>query len=69
MTTDGQHLWQLRRRIVSELEAASPEKRAGLKASLRGIDQLIRESSKTALAAMEAEGSLQSSNGRLLDGR
>jgi hypothetical protein len=35
-------LWQLRRRIVSRLETAPMERRAGLRASLRGIDLVLR---------------------------
>ena len=35
-------LWQLRRRIVTQLENAPVEERAGLRAALRGIDLLLR---------------------------
>ena len=56
MSAESKLLWQLRRRIVRRLGTAPLEKRAGLQASLRGIDLLVRESTKTALAAMEAEG-------------
>ncbi len=35
-------LWKIRHRIVGQLESAPPEKRAGLRAALRGIDLLLR---------------------------
>lgn len=35
-------LWQLRRRIVAHLENAPMERRAGLRAALRGLDLLLR---------------------------
>jgi hypothetical protein len=35
-------LWTIRRRIVSQLESAPVEGRAGLRAALRGIDLLLR---------------------------
>lgn len=35
-------LWKVRRRIVAQLECAPVEKRAGLRAALRGIDLLLR---------------------------
>lgn len=37
-----QLLWQVRRRITAQLESAPPEKQAGLRASLRGIDLVLR---------------------------
>jgi hypothetical protein len=45
---DGKHhhathlLWQIRRCIVAQLESAHVEKRAGLRAALRGVDMLLR---------------------------
>jgi hypothetical protein len=35
-------LWHIRRRIVAELESASVERRAGLRAALRGLDSLLK---------------------------
>ena len=35
-------LWQIRRKIVAQLKVAPFEKQAGLRASLRGIDILLR---------------------------
>lgn len=35
-------LWTIRRRIVSQLESAPVEGRAGLRAALRGVDMLLR---------------------------
>jgi hypothetical protein len=35
-------LWQLCRKIVSQLDSAPVEKRAGLRAALRGIDSVLR---------------------------
>jgi hypothetical protein len=37
-----QLLWKIRRKIVTQLENAPLEKQAGLRASLRGIDMLLR---------------------------
>ncbi len=35
-------LWKIRRRIVAQLDSAPTEKRAGLRAALRGVDALLR---------------------------
>ena len=35
-------LWLIRRRIVAQLESAPVEKRAGLRAAVRGVDLLLR---------------------------
>jgi len=35
-------VWRIRRRIVAHLESAPLEKKAGLRAALRGIDLLLR---------------------------
>jgi hypothetical protein len=35
-------LWKLRRRIVTQLDAAPVEKRVGLRAALRGVDTILR---------------------------
>ena len=37
-----QLLWQIRRKIVAQLDSAPLEKQAALRASLRGIDMLLR---------------------------
>jgi hypothetical protein len=42
MARDIKFIWTIRRRIVSQLETAPVEKRAGLRAALRGIDLLLR---------------------------
>jgi hypothetical protein len=35
-------LWTIRRQIVEQLESAPIEKRAALRAALRGLDMLLR---------------------------
>ena len=35
-------LWTIRRKIVAQLDSAPPERQAGLRAALRGIDMLLR---------------------------
>jgi hypothetical protein len=42
MAQDTKVIWTIRRRIVAQLESAPAEKRAGLRAALRGIDLLLR---------------------------
>ena len=42
MVRDTKLIWTIRRRIVAQLESAPAEKRAGLRAALRGIDLLLR---------------------------
>jgi len=42
MRKDTKVIWTIRRRIVAQLESASVEKRAGLRAAQRGIDLLLR---------------------------
>jgi len=37
-----QILWQIRRQIVAQLTTAPMEKKAGLRAALRGVDWLLR---------------------------
>jgi hypothetical protein len=42
MAQDTKVIWKIRRRIVAQLEGAPVERRAGLRAALRGIDLLLR---------------------------
>jgi hypothetical protein len=51
LTTETKLLWRLRRQIVARLSSAPPDKRAALEASLRGIDLLLRESTKNVVAS------------------
>jgi hypothetical protein len=36
-------LWKIRRKIVLQLDSAPPERQSELRASLRGIDLLLRQ--------------------------
>jgi hypothetical protein len=42
MSSRTKIVWQVRRKIANLLSVAPPEKRAGLRTTLRGIDQLLR---------------------------
>ena len=42
MARDNNFIWAIRRRIVAQLESAPAERRAGLRAALRGVDMLLR---------------------------
>jgi hypothetical protein len=42
VVSDTQLLWKVRRRVVKQLEHSPAEKRAALRAAMRGIDALLR---------------------------